>query len=84
MIEVRVRLYATLRQYHPELKVGEALTLHIPEGATVGQLVTQVGIPPDTVRMIFKNGRAVEPTHILGDGDDLAMFPPVAGGELVV
>ena len=32
MIEVRVKLYATLRQYHPELKLGEALSVHVPKG----------------------------------------------------
>lgn len=80
MIEVRVRLYATLRLYHPELKLGEGLTVHVPEGTDVRQLVATIGIPPDTVRRVFSQGRAVEDDHVLADGEDVALFPPVAGG----
>lgn len=83
MIEVRVKLYATLRQYHPELKLGEALSVHVPEGTNVGQLVTAIGIPTETVRRVFSKGRAVEEDHLLLDGDDVAMFPPIAGGSTV-
>ena len=82
MIEVRVRLYATLRRYHPELKLGEELSVQVPEGTTVGQLVTAIGIPADTVRKVFSKGRAVEEDHVLANSDDVAMFPPVAGGGM--
>ncbi len=81
LIEVRVRLYATLRRYHPELKLGEELTAHVPEGTTVAQLVAAIGIPPDTVRKVFSKGRAVEEDHVLVDGEDVALFPPIAGGD---
>ena len=81
MIEVQVRLYATLRRYHPELKLGEALIAHVPEGTTVAKLAAAIGIPPDTVRKVFSKGRSVEEDHVLADGEDVALFPPVAGGE---
>ena len=81
MVEVQVKLYATLRRYHPELKIGEGLTVDVPEGTTVGSLVTIIGIPADTVRRVFCRGRAVEEDHVLVDGEDVALFPPVAGGD---
>ncbi len=80
MIEVQVRLYATLRRYRPELKLGGSLTMQVPEGTTVGELIAAIGIPPDTVRKVFSKARAVEEDHVLNDGDDVALFPPIAGG----
>ncbi len=81
MIEIQVKLYATLRRYRPELKVGEALSIQVPEGTSVGQVIAAVGIPPETVRKVFSRGRSVEEDHVLVNGDDVALFPPVAGGE---
>lgn len=80
MIAVRVRLYATLRQYQPQLKIGEPFITRLPKGATVKQLIADLGIPEDTVKLVFSGGRAVEEEHELEDGEDLGMFPPVAGG----
>ncbi len=80
MITVHVKLYATLRQYQPNLKVGEALAIRTPEGTSVGQVIAALAIPPDTVRKAYSQGRMVEEDHILADGDDLALFPPVGGG----
>ncbi len=81
MIEIQVKLYATLRRYRPELKLGEALLVRVPEGTNVGQVIAAVGIPPNTVRKAFSRGRSVEEDHVLVNGDDVALFPPVAGGE---
>lgn len=81
MIEVQVRLYATLRRFHPEQKLGEGINARVPAGTNIGELIAAIGLPPDTVRQVFSRGRSVEEDHILEDGEDVALFPPVAGGE---
>ncbi len=80
MIQVRVRLFATLRDYHPELKAGEAKVVHLPDGANVKLLIAALGIPEGIVRQVFCQGRAIEEDCVLSDGDDLGIFPPVVGG----
>ena len=80
MIQVRVRLYATLRKYQPSVRLGEGLIVNLPEGATVAQLVTQLGIPGDTVKRAFVQGKIVKDDRILHDGDEVGLFPPIAGG----
>jgi len=77
---VQVRLYATLRRYRPEVKLGESLPMELPEGTTVGQLIERLGIPAEVVKNIFVNHCQQGPEHALQNGDEVAIFPPVAGG----
>lgn len=78
---VTVRLYATLRNLVPDGRKPIELTL--PEGATVADVVARLGIPPGTVRKVFVGGVAQEDSYILEPGDELAIFPPIAGGSPV-
>ncbi len=80
MITVQIRLYATLRRYRPEVKLGESLPMELPEGSTVGQLIARLGIPNRVVKSIFVNRRPQDLEHVLQNGDEVAIFPPVAGG----
>ena len=78
--KVEVRLYAALRRYAPQLKLGEAMELNLKEGATVQQLYTMLNIPRDEVKRVIVNGIARDHSYALSDGDRIAIFPPVAGG----
>jgi len=80
MPHVEARLYATLRQYAPELGIGEALSLDLPTGTTVRDLLAQLQVPAGQVKIIFVNYRAVPMEYVLQEGDRVSIFPPVAGG----
>jgi sulfur carrier protein ThiS len=80
MITVQVKLFATLRRFRPELEVGEAFAVELPTGATVADLMREIGLPEDEVRLIFVNGLFRESDHVLGNDDELGIFPPVGGG----
>ena len=80
MITVRVQLYATLRRYRPDLKVGEPLAVQLAEGSTVAHLLQQLGVPQDEVKVVFVNGIVRDQNHPLADGDELGIFPPIGGG----
>ncbi|MBT9163624.1 MAG: hypothetical protein DDT24_00540 [Chloroflexi bacterium] len=78
---IEIRLYATLRRYRPELKVGEPLYLNLDEGTTVKRVLQEVlGLPTEVVKTVFVNGIYRELDHVLVDGDRVGIFPPVAGG----
>lgn len=74
---VQVSLFASFRQY-----VGGQATVErsIEPGQTVGQLLEDLGIPLEAVRLIFCNNRLVEPTHALSGGETVGVFPAVGGG----
>ena len=80
MIKVEVRLYATLRKYNPQASTGDPLTLQMPEGARLADLLARVGVPEDEVKTAFVNNRRRDEDYRLRDGDRVALFPPVAGG----
>ena len=79
-MRVEVRVFATLRPYLPELGIGEAKVVEVPEGTTFDQLRKMLGLPADEVKVIMRNGLHVEPDDLVQDGDRIAFIPAVAGG----
>ena len=81
MIKVEIKLYATLRSYHPQVKAGEPLHLNLKEGTTAGQLLEkELGISTNVVKIVFVNSIARRPDYVLANGDRVGIFPPIAGG----
>jgi molybdopterin converting factor small subunit len=80
MITVHVKLFATLRQYRPGMGIGEAFPVELLDGATVGDLVEELDLPESEVKVVFVNALYRELEHVLVDGDELGIFPPVGGG----
>ncbi len=79
-MRVTVRLFATLRDL---VEGGRSpLSLDLTEGTTVTEMVAGLGIPAGTVRKVFVGGVAREESYVLRDGDDVGVFPPIAGGRL--
>ncbi len=77
-MKLTVRLYASLRDHAPS---GQSdLTIEMADGATVADVVARLGIPPEIVRKVFVDGIAQDPDRVLHDGDEVGMFPPIAGG----
>jgi len=79
-MKVEVRVFATLRKYVSNLKVGEAKMIDLPAGTTLGALRDQLGLPAEEVKIIMRNGRHSEPDDLIADGDRIAYVPAVGGG----
>lgn len=82
-MKATVRLFAILRE-----KAGTSeMTVELPERSTVADLLTAMessypnlsSSVPHT--MIAVNTEYVENTHLLHDGDEVALIPPVSGGQ---
>jgi molybdopterin converting factor small subunit len=80
MITVHVKLFATLRDLRPGLGIGEAFPVELSDGATIDDLVRELELPQDQVKLVFVNALVRELDHVLADGDELGIFPPVGGG----
>ncbi|HSV97124.1 MAG TPA: MoaD/ThiS family protein [Spirochaetota bacterium] len=74
-ITVTVKLFATLREGRFDIR-----TMNMVSGASVADVVRVLGIPEEEVSLILVNHRHHEMDHVLGNGETLALFPPVGGG----
>ena len=74
-MKVNVKLFASLRTFGPNEEVIE-----LPEQATIDDVVRSLKIP-GTIRLLrIVNGEHRPADHVLKDGDELSLFPPLAGG----
>jgi len=78
---VKVRAYAMLRRYVPGVALGQSAVVELPPEATVGDALDRLGIPRAETKVCFVGGVRRELDHQLRDADELAVFPPVAGGS---
>lgn len=84
-MKITFKLYASLGQYLPAAARDEnRLSLELPEAATIAQVIEPFGLPGKLVHLVLVNGVYVAPeqrlSHVLKDGDTLAIWPPIAGG----
>jgi MoaE-MoaD fusion protein len=77
-MQVAVRLFAAVR----EQAGRSSLALELPDGATIDEVwaALELGDPPDGLR--YAVNRAFVDDHApLADGDEVALIPPVSGGD---
>ena len=79
-MRVRVKLFASLCRYFNRAAAGIPFETELPEGATVADLVDLLKLPREEVKVLFVNGRARPIGWPLAPGDDVGIFPLVAGG----
>ncbi|MBT8358417.1 MAG: MoaD/ThiS family protein [Desulfobacterales bacterium] len=79
-MKVEVNLYATLKKYMNKETFGQSSTIDADDGLCVEDMIQQLKIPSDLVKLIFINGVHGKRDTILKDGDRLGLFPPVGGG----
>ncbi len=79
-MKIEVRFFATLQPYLPAGAHGDCVSLDLPPGATVRDVVEFLKIPGELACLTVVNGRDADPDQVLAPGDELAMFPPLAGG----
>ena len=78
-MRITIKLFAVLRGYFKQEKDG-AGTLDVPEGATVKEVLTCLGLPEKTPKIVQINGEQKSLDDPLAEGDILSVFPPMAGG----
>ena len=79
-MQVRVKLFATLARHLSKVAPGTPFDIEVAEGATLADLVNQLKLPHEEVKVFFVNGRARSKDWSLESGDEVGIFPLVAGG----
>jgi len=83
-MKIKLKLYATLRNYLPAESGGQAAMLELPDAATIPDALAALAVPVGLAHIVMINGRHVlrpdVATHQLHEGDQLAVFPAIGGG----
>ncbi len=77
---VKIRVFATLRKYLPDLDLGESVDVNLEQGSTIGQLIEHLGIPEAEIKLVYVNGHYREWDYVLSENDEIGFFSPVGGG----
>jgi molybdopterin converting factor small subunit len=75
-MKVKIKLFASLRKFGPEEQEAD-----LPENATVEDAINLLNLPAKFPLLKIVNGEHRPPKYPLKDGDELALFPPIAGGR---
>jgi molybdopterin converting factor small subunit len=79
-MKVKVRLYANLRDYVPQAKIGTTLEVELQEGALIRDLANHYQLPLGQVKLAYVNGIYQEMDFQLHENDEVGLFPPIGGG----
>jgi sulfur carrier protein ThiS len=84
-VHVTLKLYASLIDHlPPEVRNTHRLPLTLPAGTTISEVIGRQNLPLKLCHLVLVNGVYVPPaeraTRALDDDDELAIWPPVAGG----
>lgn len=79
-MRISVRLNASLRRFIPAGAAGSPFDLDVAEGSSVAQVMEQLGVPPQQTHMVCIDGEQADRQDTLRAGQELSMYPPLAGG----
>lgn len=84
-MRVVFKLFANLSDLlPPEARATNAMELEIEPTTTVAELIARQRIPEKSAHLVLVNGQFIPPearaTRTLSPGDELAIWPPIAGG----
>jgi len=79
-MNVEVRLFASFTKYLPDSADGHKIVLELNEGTSVKQVLEQLQVPLDEIKLVFINSVRAEIEDVLKEGDRMGAFPPVGGG----
>ena len=79
---IHVKLMGVLRSRLPADSQAGKATLQLDSGLTISGLLEHFGLAHGQVHLVLVNGEmAADRSRPLSDGDEVTVFPPVAGGQ---
>jgi molybdopterin synthase sulfur carrier subunit len=84
VVQLEFKLFAGLMTYLPPGTTGHSVSVEVPDGTTIHDVIDLFNVPRDKAHLVVCNGVIVHRTdrdqRQVCEGDVLALWPPVAGG----
>lgn len=83
-MRITLKLFASLGEHLPAGSRDNMIDLEVGDQETVAQIIERLALPPKLVHLVLVNGVYLTPeqrqTECLSASDQLAVWPPIAGG----
>lgn len=79
-MRLNVKLYGMLGRSFDEYDHGSGLAIHLPDGASINDLLSQLELSHEGLGMIYMDGIRLNKKSLLKDGTQIKIFQPIAGG----
>ena len=79
-MKIRVILFGTLSKSYPVHDPVYGMEVEIPEGSTVGDLISHMDLPAKKFGMISMDGQLVKAGNPLQENVVVRVFQPIFGG----
>src|ERR1041384_7047477 len=74
-MQAQFRFYAELNDHLPRDRNGVAIPHSFQAGASVKDRIEALGVPHTEVDLILVNGRSVDFSYVLQEGDRVSVYP---------
>ena len=78
LMKINLKCFADLAKEY-DCDYREPTALEVTESANVDDVLRARGVNQDRVKIVFVNGRSVDATRSLSDGDRVALVPATGG-----
>ncbi|MBS0510828.1 MAG: MoaD/ThiS family protein [Proteobacteria bacterium] len=83
-MKIAFKLFASLSDYLPAGSRDNRIELDVDEGVSVAEMIRRYQVPERSAHLVLVNGLFVPPAERsrrrLQEGDEVAVWPPIAGG----
>ncbi|MDT3672437.1 MAG: MoaD/ThiS family protein [Aromatoleum sp.] len=83
-MKVGFKLFASLTDLLPPERDGNRVELDLEEGTTIADVIARFRVPERSAHLVLVNGlfipREARASRRLAEHDELAVWPPIAGG----
>jgi molybdopterin converting factor small subunit len=79
-MKILVKLHGPFQKYLPPGSEGYSCQVEARTDEPLSDVLLRLGIPQDEEVTIVRNHRRGHKADAVGDGDVVALFPPVSGG----
>ncbi len=84
MPQINLKLFANLSHFMPGDAVRNEVVYECDNDNSINSILQGLNVPLENCHLVIVNGVFIpaeqRDSHILADGDTLAVWPPVAGG----
>lgn len=72
----KVKVVGILSRY-----VGNQKEVEVKGGISIEEILAKLEIPSPLVGVVLVNGKQVDKSHVIGEGDEVKLIPLLGGGE---